>query len=75
MISPAKAEKLKWKKKDGTEVQLSERQLATMEKEYIVKMAGALIVALDADKRPPVVTDASSLFTTINPVPSWLTKE
>ena len=75
LISPAKAEKLKWKKKDGTEVQLSERQLATMEKEYIVKMAGALIVALDADSRKSVSMDASSLFSPVEPQPAWLLKE
>ena len=80
MISPAKAEKLRWKKKDGTEVQLSARQLKTMKQEYVVNLVGALTVALDADHRPAVSTDASSLFGAVNaaPVvetsPLWLTQ-
>jgi hypothetical protein len=80
MISPAKAEKLRWKKKDGTEMQLSARQLKTMEQEYVVKLVGALTVALDADHRPAVSNDASSLFGAVDaaPVvetsPLWLTQ-
>jgi hypothetical protein len=80
MISPAKAEKLRWKKKDGTEMQLSARQLKTMKQEYVVNLVGALTVALDADHRPAVSNDASSLFGAVDaaPVgetpPLWLTQ-
>lgn len=84
LISPAKADKVTWKKvSKGEEVvkQLSERQLKTLENEYIVKMAGKLTVAPESDGRPAVMLNAAPLFSAIEePVkqeppaalPSWL---
>ena len=77
LISPAKAEKLKWKKRDGTEVQLTQRQLATLDKEYVVKTVGKPTVALAADPRPAVAINAAPLFSAVTsevPVelPAWL---
>ena len=77
LISPAKAEKLVWKKRDGTEVQLSKRQLDTMEREFVVRTTGKPVVALAADSRPAVQINAAPLFSAVStekPVelPAWL---
>ena len=79
LVSPAKAEKLVWKKRDGTEVQLSERQLKTMEQEYVTKLAGKLTVVPESDSRPAVVLNAAPMFSAVEvapaaeSLPSWLT--
>ena len=79
LVSPAKAEKLVWKKRDGTEVQLSERQLKTMEQEYVTKLAGKLTVVPESDSRPAVVLNAAPMFSAVEAapavesLPSWLT--
>lgn len=68
LVSPAKVEKLKWKaKKGGEEVvkQLTERQLATLEKDYITKMSGKITVAPESDSRPAITVDAAPLFAPI----------
>lgn len=78
LVSPAKAEKLAWEKRDGTKVQLTERQLKRMEQEYVVKMAGKLTVVSESDDRKAVTTNAAPLFSAIEvapaaePLPSWL---
>ena len=78
LVTPAKAEKLTWSKRDGTAVQLTERQLKRMEQEYVVKMAGKLTVAHESDSRPAVVTNAAPLFSAVEAapaaesLPSWL---
>ena len=77
LVTPAKAEKLTWEKRDGTKVTLTERQLKTMETEYVVKMAGKLSVAPESDGRPAVVLNAAPLFSAVEApasetLPSWL---
>ena len=78
LVTPAKAEKLTWAKKDGTVVQLTDRQLARMEQEYVVKMAGKITVAPESDSRPAVITNAAPLFSAVEAapaaesLPSWL---
>lgn len=79
VVSPAQAKKLTWTKRDGTTKQLSERQLKTLETEYIAKLGGKLTVALESDPRAAVVRDAAPLFSAVQsaPVeqpalPSWL---
>ena len=78
LVTPAKAEKLTWEKRDGTKVQLTERQLKTMDREYVVKMAGKLTVVPESDSRPAVVTNAAPMFSAVpaapaaEPLPSWL---
>jgi hypothetical protein len=78
LVSPAKAEKLKWKKRDGTEVQLTPRQLATMDKEYVVKTTGKPTLALASDSRAAVTVNAAPLFSAVQPpeppveLPAWL---
>jgi len=77
LISPVKAEKLTWTKKDELK-KLSERQLKTLETEYISKKAGKLTVALESDNRPAVVFDAAPLFSAVTveekpeEIPAWL---
>lgn len=65
LVTPAKAEKLTWEKRDGTQMQLSDRQLKTMETEYVVKMAGKLTVVPESDGRPAVVTNAAPMFSAV----------
>ena len=79
VVSPAQAKKLTWTKRDGTTKQLSERQLKTLETEYIAKLGGKLTVALESDPRAAVIRDAAPLFSAVQsaPVeqpalPSWL---
>ena len=78
LVTPAKAEKLTWEKRDGTKMQLSERQLKTMDREYVVKMAGKLTVVPESDSRPAVITNAAPMFSAVEAapaaesLPSWL---
>ena len=72
LVTPAKAEKLTWEKRDGTQVQLTDRQLKTMETDYVVKMAGKLTVVPESDGRPAVVLNAAPLFSAVETLPSWL---
>ena len=78
LVSPAKAEKLVWEKKDGTKVQLTDRQLKRMDQEYVVKMAGKITVVPESDSRPAVITNAAPMFSAVEAapaaesLPSWL---
>lgn len=78
LVSPAKAEKLVWEKKDGTKVQLTDRQLSRMDQEYVVKMAGKITVVPESDGRQAVITNAAPLFSAVDAapaaesLPSWL---
>ena len=78
LVSPAKAEKLTWEKRDGAKVSLSERQLKRMEQEYVVKLAGKLTVVPESDSRQAVITNAAPLFSAVGAapaaesLPSWL---
>ncbi len=75
LVTPAKAEKLTWDKKDGSKVQLTDRQLTRMEQEYVVKMAGKLSVVPESDSRQAVVMNAAPLFSAVETpaeLPAWL---
>ena len=75
LVTPAKAEKLTWEKRDGTKVTLTDRQLQRMEQEYVSKLAGKLTVAPESDSRPAVVTNAAPLFSAVETpaeLPAWL---
>lgn len=75
LVSPAKAEKLTWEKKDGTKVTLTERQLQRMEQEYVSKLAGKLTVVPESDSRPAVIKNAAPLFSAVETpaeLPAWL---
>mgnify|MGYP001191854869 CR=1 FL=1 len=78
LVTPAKAEKLTWEKRDGTKVQLTDRQLKRMDQEYVSKIAGKLTVVPESDSRPAVITNAAPLFSAVEAapaaesLPSWL---
>lgn len=78
LVSPAKAEKLTWEKRDGTKVSLTERQLKRMDQEYVTKLAGKLTVVPESDSRPAVITNAAPMFDAVEAapaaeaLPSWL---
>ena len=78
LVSPSQAEKLTWEKRDGTKVQLTERQLKRMDQEYVVKLAGKLTVVPESDERKAVVRNAAPMFSAVEAapaaesLPSWL---
>jgi hypothetical protein len=78
LISVAKAEKVQWTKRDGTKAQLSDRQLKTLNGEYVTKSSGKLTVAPESDSRDAVVVNAAPMFAPIAPpveelaLPAWL---
>ena len=81
LLSVAKVEKLKWEATKGGEKvqrQLSERQLKTLDTEYVAEVAGKLTVVPESDARTAVVLDASPLFAAVpqlpaaEPMPAWL---
>jgi hypothetical protein len=78
LVSPAKAEKLTWEKRDGSKVTLSELQLKRLDQEYVAKLAGKLTVVPESDSRPAVTTNAAPLFSAVEvapaaeSLPSWL---
>ncbi len=78
LVTPAKAEKLTWEKRDGTKVSLTDRQLKRMEQEYVAKLAGKLTVVPESYSRPAVITNAAPLFSAVaaapaaESLPSWL---
>lgn len=76
VVSPAQVSKLQWSKRDGTTKSLSERQLKTIDTEYIVTSKGKITVAPLSDPRAAITTNAAPLFSAVeSPVaelPDWL---
>ena len=77
LISPAKAEKLTWTKRDGSVVQLSKKQIDRMDQEYVAKVAGKLTVVPESDSRPAApIANAAPMFAAVSSnddqVPAWL---
>lgn len=78
LVTPAKAEKLTWEKRDGTKVSLTERQLKRMDQEYVSKLAGKLTVVSESDGRQAVIMNAAPMFSAVEAapaaesLPSWL---
>jgi len=72
LISVAKAEKAVWTKRDGTQVQLTDRQLKTLKSEYTKTSEGKLTIAPSSDPRPAVTLSAAALF---QPVEQAVTPE
>ena len=72
LISPAQAEKARWSKKDGTEKQLSERQVKTMQTNFIKKSEGKLTVVPESDHREAVTVGAAEHFAAVQELPDWL---
>lgn len=74
LISPAQAKKATWTKRDGTQVQLTERQLKLLNGEYIKKSEGKLTVVSESDDRQAVTLSAAPMFAAITEpnLPDWL---
>lgn len=85
LISPAQVSKVSWVKRSGDKKALSDRQIKTIEANYISKSQGKLTIALESDSRAEVTMDAASMFADVKPVeteipevpekpamPSWL---
>ena len=76
VISVAQAEKVEWVKRDGTKVSLSDRQLKTIEAEYVTNSTGKLTVAPESDSREAVIMNAAPMFAPVEPaalaLPAWL---
>jgi hypothetical protein len=78
VISPAKAEKATWvAKRNGVEHKksLTERQIKTMNTEYVTRVAGKLTIVPESDERPAVVMNAAPLFGAVETpaeLPAWL---
>jgi len=72
LISPAKAEKVRWTKRDGSEHQLNDKQLAMLKSEYIKKSDGKPTVVAASDDRPAVTISATSLFGVVADLPDFL---
>jgi hypothetical protein len=72
LISPAKAEKVRWKKRDGSEHQLNDKQLAMLKSEYMKKSDGKLTVVAASDDRPAVTISAASMFGAVADLPDFL---
>jgi hypothetical protein len=71
LVSPAQAEKLRWKKRDGTECTLSDKHRVMLQTEYIKKSEGKLTIALASDKRPAVILGAAEMFNSVE-LPDFL---
>jgi hypothetical protein len=73
LVSPAQAEKVTWEKRDGTRKTLSQRQLNTLNKEYIKKQPGKIRIVSEAADGEAVELGVSHLFQPIeNETPAWL---
>lgn len=70
LISPAQIEKATWKNRKGEVKQLSERQLKTIDKEYVAKLSGSLTVVLASDSRPAVTLNAAPMFDAVSAQPA-----
>lgn len=68
-MTPPQAEKLVWDKK-GEPMKLSDRQLKSMEQEYVAKKLGAPVVVPESDSRPAIVRDSSPLFSPVAALPA-----
>jgi hypothetical protein len=77
LLSPTQVRKVKWAKRDGSQKQLSERQLKRIEEDYIKKTKGKLTVVSDSDHRDAVTFDAAPMFEKVendqaDGLPDWL---
>ena len=72
LISPTKAEKATWTKRDGSQKQLTDKQQALLSSEYIKKSNGKLTVVSSSDDRPAVELNAAQMFSAVETLPSWL---
>lgn len=74
LVSPAQATKLKWENRKGETKTLSERQIKTLEQDYIKKSEGKLTVVTESDHRKGITLKTESLFQPVQEdgLPDWL---
>lgn len=76
LISPARAETLRWTDRAGAEHQLTEKQIDLLNKELVKKSEGKLTVVPESDRRAAVeFGDLSKMFNAVpseEAAPSWL---
>lgn len=75
VLTPKQAKNVRWKNKQGEEKRLSERQISTLEKDYIERSTGTMIVVPEDDSRKAVMVAPENMFENkeLSPVvPSWL---
>lgn len=65
LVSPSKAESIVWEKRDGSKVQLSQKQIEKLNSEYVTSSSGKLTVVPESDIREAVVTNAASMFSPV----------
>lgn len=70
LVSPAKAEKLVWEKRDGTKAQLSAKQIKTLNQEYVTSLEGKPTVAPASDERQAISFSVDSMFSAVSAAPS-----
>lgn len=73
LVSPTQIESLSWEKKDGTTKQLSERQMKTLQSEYVTKSAGGLKVVPESTRGEKVVFNVAPMFSNQeSDIPEWM---
>jgi hypothetical protein len=73
LVTPSQVKKLVWEKRDGTKKQLSERQIETLEKEYVSKTPGKLQIVPVSDSREAVELSAAPMFGAVEQgLPDWM---
>ena len=74
-VSPAQVEKLFWEKRDGSKKTLSQRQLNTLQKDYIKKKEGAVKIVPMAHEGEEVELGIGQMFKPVEQepeLPAWL---
>lgn len=74
LVSPAQAVKLKWENRKGEVKSLSERQIRTLEQDYVKKSEGKLTVVSESDHRKAVELNVAPMFQPVQEdcLPDWL---
>lgn len=74
LVSPAQATKLKWENRKGETKTLSDRQIKTLEQDYIKKSEGKLTVVSESDHRKGIELNVAPMFQPVQEdgLPDWL---
>ena len=72
LVTPTQllADNGKWVNRKGENITLSDRQLATLNKDYISKAEGALKVVTESTEGTPITTSVASSFTAVPEAPA-----
>ena len=72
LVSPAGISKLKWQTRKGEVKSLSDRQIKTLEKDYVKKSEGKLTVVTESDHRKGITLNVAPMFQPVQDIPDWL---